>query len=98
MKKVIKYILILMILSIIFIILNFYNSNKNIFEDIMIFGLWNDRGTKKEYEITSQNSVEIDVFTTTNSNKYKKIAPGSSGSFTIKFKRPENSNYKIKIN
>lgn len=97
MKNIIKYILILIILSIIFIILNFYNSNKNILEDILVFGLWDNRGKKNEYEINSQNSVEIDVFTTINSNKYKKIAPGSYGSFSIKFKRPENSSYKVKI-
>ena len=90
MKKTIKYILILIIFIIIFIILKFCKSNKDIFNDIIIFGFWNDIGVKNEYEITSQDIVEIDVFTTTNNNLYKKIAPGSKGSFIIKFKRPQN--------
>ena len=97
MKKILKYIFILIILAIIFIILNFCKSNKNIFDDITILGLWDDIGAKNEYEITSQNTVEIDVFTTINNKMYKKIAPGSRGSFTIKFKRLPNSNYKINI-
>lgn len=97
MKKIIKYILILIILAI-FIILNFYKSNKKIFEDIMIFGLWEDNGAKNEYEITLDKTVKIDVFTTINNKMYKKIAPGSKGSFIIKFQKPIDSSYKIKIN
>ena len=50
MKNAIRYILILIVLVIIFIILNFYKSKKNIFEDIMIFGLWGGNGIKNEYE------------------------------------------------
>lgn len=94
----IKYILILISLIIIFIILNFYKSNKNVFEDILIFSLWNKSVAKSEYEINSQNTVKIDVFSTINNKMYKKIAPGSKGSFVIKLKKPQNSNYKIKIN
>jgi len=97
MKNILKYILILIIFIIIFIILYFYKSKKNIFEDITILGLWNDLGAKNEYEIIPQNTVEIDVFKTINKKRYKKIAPGSSGSFTINFKRPLNLNYKINI-
>lgn len=97
MKNITKYILILIVLVIIFTILNFYKSNKKIFEDIMIFGLWDDIGVKNEYEISTQNTVKIDVFSTIN-NIYKKIAPGSRGTFVIKFQRPNNSLYKIKIN
>ena len=96
MKNIIKYILILIILSIIFLILNFYTSNKSIFEDILVFSLWDYMGTKKQYEINMQDSVEIDVFSTI-SNK-KKIAPGSKGCFFISLKKPNNSSYKIKIN
>ena len=98
MKNIIKYILILIVFAIIFIILNFYKSNKNIFEDIMILGLWDNRVAKNEYEITSQDTVEIDIFSTINHKRYKKIAPGSKGSFVIKFKRPLDSIYEIKIN
>ena len=97
MKNIVKYIWILIILVIVLIILHFLKSNKNIFEDIMIFGLWDYKGAINEYEITLQNTVEIDLFTTFNKNKYKKIAPGSRGNFIIKFKRPENSKYEIKI-
>ena len=32
-----------------------------------------------------------------NNRTYKKIAPGSKGSFVIKFNKPQNSNYKINI-
>jgi len=96
-KKYKKYILILIILVIIFIVLNYYKSNKNIFDDIMIFSLWNNIGSKNEYELTTQDTVKIDVFTTIN-NLSKKIAPGSKGNFIIKFKRPTNLNYIIKIN
>ena len=84
MKNITKYILILIVLVIIFTILNFYKSNKKIFEDIMIFSLWDDSGVKNEYEISTQNTVKIDVFSTIN-NIYKKIAPGSRGTFVIKF-------------
>ena len=97
MKKIINYIFILVILSLIFIILNFYESKKSIFDDITILGLWDNLGAENEYEITSQDTVEIDVFETIN-DVYKKIAPGSKGSFAIKFRRPINLNYKIKIN
>ena len=97
MKNIIKIILILIILVTIFIILIFYKSNKSILDDIMIFGLWDDIGVKNEYEINLENTVEIDVFTTFNKKMYKKIAPGSKGSFIIKFKRPQNSKYKINI-
>lgn len=97
MKNVIKYILILIILVIIFIILNFYKSNKIIFEDIMVLGLWDDISEKKEYEISLHENIEIDVFTTINNKFNKKIAPGSKGSFVIKFKRPVDTNYSIEI-
>lgn len=69
MKNAIRYILILTVLVIIFIILNFYKSKKNIFEDIMIFRLWGGNSIKNEYGINSQNTVEIDVFSTTNNKK-----------------------------
>lgn len=95
MKNIIKYIFILISLFIIFIILNLYKSKKSIFDDIMIFSLWNNLET--EYEIDLQDTVEIDVFTTIKNNIYKKVAPGTNGEFTIKFKRPTNSNYKIQI-
>lgn len=97
MKNIVKYFLILIILVIIFIILNFYKINKIIFNDITILGFWEDSGAKNEYELISQNTVEIDIFATINKKMYKKIAPGSSGSFIIKFKRPLNSNYTINI-
>lgn len=98
MRNIIKYILILIILVIIFVILKFCKSNKNIFDDIIIFGLWDEIGAKNEYEIVPQDTTEIDVFSTINNTLYKKIAPGSSGSFTIKFKKPAKSHYKIVIN
>lgn len=98
MRNIIKYILILIVLVIIFIILNFYKSNKIIFEDIMVLGLWDDISAKKEYEINLQKNIEIDVFTTVNNKFNKKIAPGSKGIFVIKFKRPVDTNYSIEIN
>lgn len=99
MKNILRNILILIILVIIFIILNFYKSKKNIFDDITILGLWDDVGfeNENEYELTSENTVEIDVFTTINNKIYKKIAPGSKGSIIIKFKRPQNLNYTINV-
>ena len=97
MKNILRNILILIILVIIFIILNFYKSKKNIFDDITILGLWDDVGFENEYELTSENKVEIDVFTTTNKKMYKKIAPGSKGCIVINFKRPRNSNYTINV-
>jgi len=42
-------------------------------------------------------SLIIIIFATIN-NTYKKIAPGTKGNFVIKFRRPANSKYKIKIN
>lgn len=97
MKKCLKYIFVLMFLFIIFIILIFYISKRNVFDDIMIFGLWEENGAQKEYEIKLQKTLEIDLFTTMNNRTYKKIAPGSKGSFVIKFNKPQNSNYKINI-
>lgn len=92
-KKI--YILILIVLILIFIILNFYKS-KSIFEDIIIFSLWEDNKLEKEYEISLQNNVEIDISSTIN-NIYKKIAPGSKGSFVIKFKRSKDCEFKINV-
>jgi len=97
MRKFLKYMLILVFLVLIFIILNILNSKNNIYDDILILGLWNDIGYKNKYEITSEDFVVIDIFSTINKKRYKKIAPGSSGSFLIKFKRPLNSNYQINI-
>jgi len=93
LKNIIK-IFILIIFLIIFIILNIYKSEKSIFEDIVILGFWSERG--QQYEVTTQDSIEIDVFSTINGMN-KKIAPGSKGSFEIKFKRPINLDYKIQI-
>ena len=67
MKK--KIYLFIIILILIFIILNFCNSKNNIFNDIMIFSLWNDLGieeSKNEYIINPQNqeTLTIDVFRT----------------------------------
>lgn len=97
-KKKKMYILVLIILILILII-NLIKLKKNIFNDIMIFGLWNEIGEKNEYEITSKNSIQIDVFSSIyNGNRInKKIAPGSYGKFTIKFERPEKYKFKIKI-
>ena len=95
MKNIIKHSWILIIMVIIFLILNFYKSNKKILEDIMVFGLWDYSSAENEYKLSLQKTVEIDVFMTIKNNIYKKMAPGSSGSFILKFKRPENSDYKI---
>lgn len=98
MRKNIKHLLILIILVILFLILKFCNSKVKIIDDITILSMWEDIGAKNEYEISEQKMVEIDIYTTMSKKVYKKIAPGSRGSFTIKFKRPQNSNYKIFIN
>ena len=98
MKNVLKNILIAIIIVIILVILNFYKSKKHVFEDITILGLFNDIESQNEYELDCENKVEIDIFTTYNSLRYRKIAPGSKGSFIIIFKKPFNSNYIININ
>ena len=98
MKNIIRLIFILIILGIIIIILSFDKSRKNFFEDITILSFWKDIGAKSEYEISTQDIVEIDVFTTLKSKGYKKIAPGCKGSFVIKITRQPNTNLKIKIN
>lgn len=89
MKKKIINILILIIFILIAFYLNFYKSDISVFDDIMIFSLWSSQELK--------NEVEIDVFTTVNDKLYKKIAPGTKGSFVIQFKREMKLNYKIKI-
>ena len=89
MKMKIKYILILIIFILIFFNLNFYKSDISVFDDIMIFSLWSNQ--------ESRNEVEIDVFTTIDDKLYKKIAPGTKGSFAIQFKREMNLKYKIKV-
>lgn len=89
MKKKIIYILILIIFIIIFFNLNFYKSDISVFDDIMIFSLWSNQELK--------NEVEIDVFSTVDDKLYKKIAPGTKGSFVIEFKREMNLKYKIKV-
>ena len=100
MKKI-GYILIVLILILILIILQIYKYKENNSDDIMIFGLWNDIGDKNEYVINPQNhtTVQIDVFKTINNatKVYKKIAPGSFGSFVIKLTRPIQSNYEITL-
>ena len=98
MKRTITYILILIILFTIFIILKFYKSDKNVFDDITIFSLWNNSQSGNEYEISLKDKVEIDVFTTINNNRYKKIAPGCKGEFVLKFSRPMDIDYYIEIN
>lgn len=97
MKNKIKYILILVFFILIILILNFCRSQKHILEDIIIFGLWDEINIKNEYEISVQNTVTIDVFSTFYNKYYKKIAPGSKGYFKIKFIRSNKTNYKIKI-
>lgn len=94
MKKKRIYILII-ILILIFIIFNIFRSKKNIFDDIMIFNLWNATGDKNEYVINPQKEekIELNVFNTT--DMYEKIAPGSSGQFKIKLIKPQNSDFKI---
>lgn len=93
-KGKIKYILILMILILIIII--FTNETvKKSFDDVVIFGLWEDLSNKNEFEITSENDLQIDVFKTIYKGN-KKIAPGSYGNFIIK--KTGNSNFKIKVN
>ena len=87
MKKI--YILILIIFIIIFLNLNFYKSDIRVFDDIMIFSLWDNQKSK--------NEVEIDVFSTIDDKLYKKIAPGAKGGFVIQFKRDMNLKYKIKM-
>ena len=94
MEKV-KYIIIILIL--IFIILSFCKSKNNIFNDVMIFSLWG--GTQNEYVLNPQSEevVQIDVFNTIYNGKklHKKISPGSYGKFTIKLKKPIDSNSTI---
>ena len=94
MKKIIKLVF---ILGIIFIILSFVKSRKNFIDDITILSFWKDIEAKSEYEISAQDRVEINIFTTLKSKKYKKIAPGSKGSFIIKFNRQPKANFEIKI-
>lgn len=96
-KKIIKYILILSVLIIVFIILNFYKFDNKFFQEIITLGLWTDNSSQNEYEISSQTVTEIDVFTTIYNKNLKKIAPGSKGNFSINFKRPKEESYNLKI-
>lgn len=93
-----KVIITLIILILIFIILNFYKSNKNIFNDFIIFSLWQD---ENKYVINPENEegIHIDVLENVyNGNKIQtKIAPGSQGKFTIKLKRPVDSQFQLSI-
>lgn len=95
MKKIIIYICILNVLIMLFFKI-YYNSNNKIYEDITILGILNDFKQENEYKITCNKTLEVDVFTTIN-NIYKKIAPGSRGSFSICFKNPLKSEYEINI-
>lgn len=100
-NKIKKRILILMILILVIIILTSNKFSKNIiFDDILIFGLWENNANQNEYEINLQNSIQIDIFKTIyNGNKsHKKIAPGSRGSFTIKIQKADNFDLKINVN
>lgn len=101
MKRRKNIVLIIMILILLFILFKFYKSHINIYDDIMIFSLWENDGMAKEYIINpiKEQTVQIDIFQTIyNSNKiHKKIAPGSYGSFVIKLMRPINSNCKIEV-
>ena len=106
MKKII-YIIIILIL--IFIILSFFKSKNEIFNDIVIFNLWSNIGDKNEYVINpkKEKSLKIEVYKTIQKgeetyekidnkvNVYKKIAPGSYGKFTIKIKKSQELNYRI---
>ena len=98
MKKRIYLSIIILILM--FIILSFLNSKKQIFDDIAIFNLWSD-SDDYEFKINPQEepSLEIDVFQTGRKNKKynKKIAPGSRGSFVIKLTKPLNAEYEISL-
>ena len=98
MKK--RIYLSIIILILIFIILSFFNSKKQIFDDIAIFNLWSD-SDDYEFKINPQEepSLEIDVFQTGRKNKKynKKIAPGSRGSFVIKLTKPLNAEYEISL-
>ena len=99
MKK--KIYVLIIILVLIFIILNIYNSEKVILNDISIFSLWSDLGENEKYKIDpeKQESIEINVFQTINVNTgmYRKIAPGSYGKFTIELKKPESMQCKITL-
>lgn len=54
MKKRIYIVIIILIL--IFIIFKFYKSNKNVFNDILIFGLWNNITENDEVINTDKNN------------------------------------------
>ena len=60
MKKIIIYSLVIIILNLVFINPKFLNS-KEIFNDIMILGLWDGKLWKNQYEIGEQKTVEIDT-------------------------------------
>ena len=96
MKKILKSIFhIVIVFILIFISLYIFKSKKRIFEDIIILGFLNISKDKEVFYLT--DSVEIDIFSTIESKYKNKIAPGSSGEFTIKFKKNLSSNYKIEI-
>lgn len=100
MKKLVYLIIILILILV--IILNFYKSDKSIFNDIMIFDLWSGTGEENEYNINpiKEQSAQIDILKTINNinGVEKKIAPGDSGKFTIKLTKPNGTNCKILIN
>ena len=91
MKKKIWIIIILIIgFIIIFFIKNKVNLANNIFDDLLIFGMWNENNTY--FLDTNKNSnVQVNLYSTIKggNNMRKKIAPGTKGEFVIILKKDE---------
>lgn len=97
MKKKIWIIIILIIgFIIIFFIKNKVNLANNIFDDLLIFGMWNENNTY--FLDTNKNSnVQVNLYSTIKggNNMRKKIAPGTKGEFVIILKKDEELNCKV---
>lgn len=93
-----KISIIIIILILILIILIFYTQKSKVFNDIMIFNLWEDLG-EQEYIVDpeKEDKIQIDVYQTIENvtELHKKIAPGSYGKFDIKLIKPINSSCEI---
>lgn len=101
MKKKITILVILLIILV--LILNCFSKTKKInFEDIIIFGLWQDIGKDNEFvlDTKSNKSVLVNIYKTIKGGRklYQKIAPGTKGEFIIRLKRDEGLKCKIIIN
>ena len=97
MKKKIWIIIILIIgFIIIFLIKSKKKFANNIFNDLLIFGMWNENNTYF-LDINKSSKVQVNLYSTIKggNDMRKKIAPGTKGEFVIILKKDEELNCKV---